>query len=64
MVYVQRNYTVLPLRSALKNSISSSTLNIHIRHVFTLGFYTFLFARCTLKSLVHILVLLNLLFKA
>lgn len=37
-VYVQRNYTVLPLRSALKNSISSSTLNIHIRHAFTLGF--------------------------
>lgn len=35
--------TVLPLRSALKNSISSSILNIHIRHVFTLGFCTYLF---------------------
>lgn len=35
--------TVLPLRSALKNYISSSILNIHIRHVFTLGFCTYLF---------------------
>lgn len=55
--------TVLPLRSALKNSISSSILNIHIRHVFTLGFCTYLFG-VPLNLLCAYFSLLNLLFKA